>query len=168
MSIPLAILGSALAALIETSALPDLTIAGAKPDLVLVLALTTAILVGVESGLAWAFVGGLMLDAMLVGRPLGTTALANLLAVGLALVAMRPLGTTRFLPAVAAAFLLTFVYQGTVLAVLLTTGVTPRPDLPQVLLTIAVLNAVTAALLASVIRFFQRRLGLGEWAEERR
>ncbi|MCJ7739644.1 MAG: rod shape-determining protein MreD [Anaerolineae bacterium] len=52
-----------------------LTAMGARPDLVLITVTVWAALRGVEEGVAWAFIGGLLLD-FLSGGPLGLHALA--------------------------------------------------------------------------------------------
>jgi rod shape-determining protein MreD len=85
-----------VAALFELTVVPHLSVDGAHPHLVLVLGVIWAVAAGAESGLVWAFVGGLALD-VLAPRPLGATAVALLLALGAVSLAARPLG--RFRPA---------------------------------------------------------------------
>ena len=85
MTLPLAAVGALVAALLETSVLPELQIGGTKPDLVLVLAIVATMIMGVEDGLVWAFLGGLMLDVLVPGRPLVATTFVLLLVVGLAI-----------------------------------------------------------------------------------
>jgi rod shape-determining protein MreD len=62
LTIPFAALLSLVAALLETTVLPELPIAGATADLVLVCAVAATIVLGIGDGLAAAFLGGLMLD----------------------------------------------------------------------------------------------------------
>ncbi len=83
MSLVLAAVGAAVAALIQSSILPFTAAGGAGLDLVLVLAVTWTMTVGLEGGLVWAFLGGLIIDVLLM-RPLGLTAFVLLLAVGAA------------------------------------------------------------------------------------
>jgi rod shape-determining protein MreD len=163
MRLPLAVIGAVVAALIEASALPELFGPGGKPDLVLVLAVCVTVSIGVEDGLAWAFVGGLLLDVMLAGRPLGTTALACLVAVGLAAVAVRSAGTNRVVHAIVASGVLTLVFQGTVLAVLAATAAAPPAEIFPMIAFVALVNALLAVPVALLIRLLQRRFG----AEER-
>lgn len=63
------------AALIQTSLLPFLPLAGIRLDLVLVLVVVWGILRGPKEGVAWAYVGGVWLD-LVSGGPLGTAPLA--------------------------------------------------------------------------------------------
>jgi rod shape-determining protein MreD len=112
MSIALAAVGAVVVALLETSVAPFLIVSGARPDLVFTSAVVATVTIGAQTGYTWAFVGGLMLDLLSAPvRPLGATTLALLVAVGLAAVAARFLGRSRPVTAVAATFLLTFVYQ---------------------------------------------------------
>lgn len=105
MRLLLAAIGTTLAAVIELSLVPYVTIGveigdgrtlGVHPHPVLVLTVIWTIVAGVEPGLVCAFVGGLVLD-LLAPRPLGTTAFSLLIAAGgaaafaRALVRVRPL-----------------------------------------------------------------------------
>ena len=83
MSLVLAAVGAAVAALIQSSILPFTAAGGAGLDLVLVLAVVWTMMVGLEGGLIWAFLGGLIIDVLLM-RPLGLTSFVLLLAVGAA------------------------------------------------------------------------------------
>lgn len=96
MSLLLAAIGATMAALLELSLVQYITVGGAHPHLVLVLAVIVTVAVGFEPGLVWAFVGGVALD-VIADRPLGVSALALLISVGgaaalaRALVRLRPL-----------------------------------------------------------------------------
>lgn len=81
MRLLLAAAGATAAALVELSLVPHVGVAGARPHPVLVFGVIWTIAVGFESGLAWAFVGGLVLDS-LAARPLGVSAFALLVALG--------------------------------------------------------------------------------------
>ncbi len=81
MTLLLAAVGATVAALFELTVTTYLRVGGVQPHLVLVLAITVTIAVGLDAGLVWAFVGGLALD-VLAQRPLGSTAFALLLCVG--------------------------------------------------------------------------------------
>src|SRR5450756_1722888 len=78
MSLVLAAVGAAMAALIQSSILPFTAAGGAALDLVLVLAVVWTMTVGLEGGLIWAFLGGLIIDVLLM-RPLGLTAFLSLI-----------------------------------------------------------------------------------------
>jgi rod shape-determining protein MreD len=94
MLLTLAAVAAVAAALIELTVTPFLEAGGAYPHPVLVLGVIWTLAVGVESGFAWAFVGGLALD-VLAQRPLGVSAFAMLLAVGFAAVVGAVLGRAR-------------------------------------------------------------------------
>ena len=158
MRLPLAGLGAMTAALIETSVLSELRIGGAKPDLLFVLAVVTAMLLGVEDGLAWAFVGGLTLDLLVPARPLGTTTLALLIVTGLALLVARFTGSNRLVVAAVTAFALTFVFQLLVLAIVASTQGIEVPQRAWLgLLPAAVLNLVLAAGAGALARWLSLR-----------
>ena len=81
MSHLLAAVGATAAALVELSLVPYLGVGVAHPHPVLVFGVIWTIAVGIESGLTWAFVGGIALDSF-VPRPLGVSAFALLVSVG--------------------------------------------------------------------------------------
>ncbi|MDQ3870953.1 MAG: rod shape-determining protein MreD [Chloroflexota bacterium] len=158
MSLPLAAAGAVATALLETSVFSELKIAGVKPDLVFVFAVVSAIVAGVETGLLWAFLGGLMLDMMLPERPVGSTTLVLLLSVGAAVLAARLLPESRVAVPTLAVFVLTWAYQLVTAALLSVTAAAlaiPSP-LPSIL-PIAVLNAAIALPAALVARSLAMR-----------
>lgn len=110
MILLLAAVGSTAAALIELSLTPHLGIEGAHPHPVLVLGIIWAIVLGVESGLAWGFVGGIVLD-MLAERPLGSTAFALLIAIGGASVLARWMSRLRPLAPIVAVPIFSLAYS---------------------------------------------------------
>jgi rod shape-determining protein MreD len=153
MRLPLAAVGAVVAALIETSVLSDLKVAGAKPDLVFVLAVVSALVFGVEAGLLWAFLGGLMLDMLLPERPVGSTILALLLCVGVALLPSRLLHEARIAVSVASVFVLTWLYHVVGAALLAaTTGSNVLASTLGTILPIAVLNSVLALVVGITAR----------------
>lgn len=165
MTLPFAAIGALIAALLETSVLPELQIAGSRPDLVFALAISATMLMGVEDGLVWALVGGLMLDMLVPARPLGATTLALLLSVGVAMVATRALGPSR-VPAIVATFALTWLFHLLLVTVLVVTeGVTLRTFEPRLVLIAAVLNTLIAVPAAVTFRVLERRLGAAERAD---
>ena len=116
MSLPVAALGAVVTALLELTIVPYLRIGGAQPDLVLVFAIAWTIVAGIEGGLVWAFLGGLVLD-VLAPRPLGSTAFILLLCVGGAAILGRVLEPLRPAAPVIAAFVLAILYAGLFLIV---------------------------------------------------
>ena len=147
MSLVLAAVGAAVAALIQSSILPFTAAGGAGLDLVLVLAVVWTMTVGLDGGLVWAFLGGLIIDVLLM-RPLGLTAFVLLLAVGAAWLVGR-VSPRAFYPVVVAttavtaglASILTVVLFGVLRG--LPAGVEPVSQ--------AVPTALLAGLVAAVI-----------------
>ncbi|MEP6694044.1 MAG: rod shape-determining protein MreD [Chloroflexota bacterium] len=86
IAIPLA------AALLQGSVVPLVSIAGARPNLPVLVAASWSVAAGARQAVWWAFVGGLAAD-LLSGGPLGALALASLVpvaAVGLGETTGRP------------------------------------------------------------------------------
>jgi rod shape-determining protein MreD len=86
IAIPLA------AALLQGSVVPFVSIAGARPNLPVLVAASWSVAAGAREAVWWAFVGGLGAD-LLSGGPLGALALASLVpvaAVGLGESGARP------------------------------------------------------------------------------
>ena len=81
MTYLLAAVGATAAALVELSLVPYLSVGGAHPHPVLVFGVIWTVAIGLESGLVWAFVGGIALDS-LAARPLGVSSFALLVSVG--------------------------------------------------------------------------------------
>ncbi len=77
MSLQLGIPLFAAAVLLQATVLPHLRVFGGQPDLVVLLVLAWSTLDQEQEGLAWAFVGGLLLD-LFSGTPIGVSALALL------------------------------------------------------------------------------------------
>ena len=71
------------AALVQTTLLSRIDVLGAQPNLVLLLVLLWSLVRGVDEGLMWGFLGGLIVD-ILSGGPLAGTAVALLAAAYLA------------------------------------------------------------------------------------
>ena len=159
MRLPLAAVGALVAALAETSVLPDLKIAGVKPDLVLVLATITAMTLGVEDGLVWAFLGGFMLDMLVAERIPGSTTVVLLLTTGLAIAVARVGGQSRVAAPVVTVFLVSWLFQLGVVALLVATSdVRATIDLAATL-RIALLNALLALVIAIPARSVWLRYG---------
>lgn len=109
----------AVAALLQSTAFNRLTIAGVKPDLVLLLLVVGTLLYGPRMGLIWAFVGGLFLD-IFSGGPLGSSSLALMAAAVVAGFGHTTLSRYNLFVPLGAIILATLaygmVYTGTLLA----------------------------------------------------
>jgi rod shape-determining protein MreD len=111
MTLLLSAIGATVVAVLDaTLSGRYLTIGDATPHLVLVLGVIWSIAAGLERGVAWAFVGGLVLDALL-SRPLGSTPFALLVAVGGARLIAQPMARLRLIAPVVAVPILSLVYS---------------------------------------------------------
>jgi rod shape-determining protein MreD len=157
MSLTIAAVGAVAAALFDTSIAPYLRIGGAQPDLVLVFAVIWTVVVGFEGGVIWAFVGGLLID-LLAPRPLGSTAFALLLTVGVAALLGRIMVRGRYARPIIAVFLCSLMYS--TLYLLLTRalkGPVPLDDGIAAIVPTATLDAIFALLIAPIfVRLHER------------
>jgi rod shape-determining protein MreD len=110
MDVLFAAIGATLVAVLEIGLDRFITIGSAHPHPVLVLGVVWTIVVGIDSGIVWAFIGGVVLD-VLTGRPFGASSIALLLAVGGAYVFSRSLFRLRALAPVIATPVLSLAYS---------------------------------------------------------
>lgn len=115
MSLLLAAIGATVTALIEVTLAPYITIADAGPHPVLIGAVIWTVAAGIDRGITWAFVGGIVLDSLL-GRSLGASAVALLLAVGAAALIAHPFPRLRLVAPIVAVPILSFGYSVLILA----------------------------------------------------
>jgi rod shape-determining protein MreD len=161
----IAAVGAFVAAIVESSVVTQLAIAGVKPDLVFSIAIAVALVQGFEEGMVWSVVGGLTLDMLVPARPVGATTLTLLVVCGLALIVSR-LTTPRLFVVAITVFGLSFVYQAMLLALLtLTTGVGVESISVPSLAVIAVLNTAVGVAAAWVARALTLRFGGADRAE---
>jgi rod shape-determining protein MreD len=160
MSVLAPAVGAVLAAILESSVLTHLQVGSVRPDLVFAMGIAVAMVLGFESGMTWAFVGGLSLDLLLPGQVLGASALTLLLLIGVALLVARVLWPPRLAFVAATAFVLTFGYHFVlqlVDSVVSGSGFIGL-SIPE-LTVIAVFNAVIAGLSVPVVRALDLRFG---------
>jgi rod shape-determining protein MreD len=162
LTLPFAALFTILAALIETTVLPELPIAGATADLVLICAGCAAIVLGIEDGLAAAFLGGLMIDLLVPDRPLGAATLALLLVLGLAMIVARVGGPSRRWLAVAMTVILTPLLHGLMAVILVATEGVPLALSVTVVLVAAFMNGLIAIPVATLFAAIEHRFGTAE------
>ena len=156
-----AAVGAGVAALFEATVASRFHFAGAQLQIVLVFAIVLTVVVSIETGMAWAFVGGLFAD-LLVVRPLGSTVFALLIAVGGTALLIRYLSLGRVMNSVTCLFTMTLVY---LIAVDVVTGVLSPPAYPLHLTSLffaTLVNTVFGALVAGLViaarrRFVERR-----------
>lgn len=163
MTLLLVAIGAVLTALVELSVGPYVTFDDANLHPVLVLGVVLTIAIGLESGLVWAFVGGLALD-VLAQRPLGSTAFALLVCVGGAAVLARSFSRLRPIVPIVAVLLLSLGYSMTLFFLLgALTNPLPVDDPLTAVVPGAVYDAVLGALVGPVaVAVHDRRV-----AEER-
>jgi rod shape-determining protein MreD len=155
-----------VAALLETSVAPYLSVSGVTPDLVLVCAAVLAVSIGAEEGFLAAFVGGLVLDISTAPvRPLGATTLSLLVAVGIGAALIRFIGRGRVHTTLILVFALTFIHHGVLAAILtLATGARVTVDPIGLMLPTAILNTAIALPFALLGRWAWFRWGeRAEW-----
>lgn len=115
MNLLLAAIGATVIALVEATLAPYFKVGDAGPHPVLVGGVIWTIAAGIDRGITWAFVGGLVLDSLL-GRALGTSAFALLLAVGVAALMAQPIARLRLVLPVVAVPVISFGYSMLILA----------------------------------------------------
>jgi rod shape-determining protein MreD len=159
MTLLLAAVGAVVTALIELTVTQYLRIGTAQPHPVLVLGVIVAIAVGLEAGLAWAFVGGIALD-VLAQRPLGSTAFALLICVGGASILARSLVRLRPIVPIFAVLVLSVVYSMILFAAFGALGSAPPVTDPLLMvLPGAIYDAVLAALIGPLtVAIHDRRM----------
>jgi rod shape-determining protein MreD len=113
----LAAIGATAAALVELSLVPYLAIGDAHPHPVLVFGVLWTIIAGLEAGLVWAVVGGVVLDS-LVSRPLGISGFALVVAVGGTILTARSFVRIRPLAPVIAVPVMSLLYSVIIVALL--------------------------------------------------
>lgn len=157
MSLALAAVGAALAALIQSTTIPFIAGGAAELDLVLVLAIVWTMVAGLEGGLVCALVGGLIVDVLLM-RPLGLTALTLTLAVGASWLIGQVASRALYPAIVIAAFVLApAVSIVTALALGVLTGASSADPFAGAFSS-AIVNGLLAAVLAAPALWINRRL----------
>ena len=147
MTLLLAAVGATVTALLELTVGPYLRVGVAQPHLVLVVGIVVTVAIGLEAGLVWAFVGGLVVD-VLADRPLGSTSFALLLCVGATAVISRFLVRLRPIVPIVATALLSLIYSMILyLAFNALRSPIPVADPISILLPGAVYDTILAALI---------------------
>jgi rod shape-determining protein MreD len=82
-------------AILQSTIVPLMRTFGGGPDLVLVLVVSWTLLAGLEEGIVWAMVGGILQD-LLTGIPTGTTALTLVIVVFIVNLVVGEIGKGNF------------------------------------------------------------------------
>ncbi len=146
------------AALLQGVVFSRMDVWGARPDLMLLIVILWTMIRGMDEGLVWGFIGGLLVD-LLSGGPLGGTSLALMAA---AFLAGQPWGqglgaqVVRMLLLALAAVLL---YHLILLTALVWTGHTVvwSLSLLRVAVPSAILNAALAPFLRPLLAWLERK-----------
>jgi rod shape-determining protein MreD len=160
MSVLAPAVGAVIAAILEASVFTHLQVGGIKPDLVFAVGVALAMVLGFESGMTWAFVGGVSLDLLLPGRPLGSTALVLVLVTGVALLVARAVWPPRLMVIAGTSFALTVIFQILLLGLLSITADVGLAglSLPDVMLS-GLLNLCITAVSVVAVRAIDLRFG---------
>jgi rod shape-determining protein MreD len=108
MSLLFAAIGATVTAVAEVTLTHYVKVGDAAPHPVLIGGVIWTIAAGIDRGITWAFVGGLVLDSLLA-RPLGVSAFALLVAVGGASLLAQPMHRLRLIVPIVAVPALSFV-----------------------------------------------------------
>jgi rod shape-determining protein MreD len=159
MTLLLAAVGATVMAVVELTVGPYLQVGATEPHLVLVVGIVVTVAVGLEAGLVWAFVGGLVLD-VLAQRPLGSSAFALLLCMGATAVLARLLVRIRLLVPIIATLLLSLAYSMILfVAFNALTARIPVSDPVRVLLPTVIYDTALAVLIGPLaVSLHDRRL----------
>jgi rod shape-determining protein MreD len=145
------------AALVQTTLLSRISVLGGQPNLMLLVVLLWSLMRGVDEGLTWAFLGGLIVD-LLSGGPLAGTAIALLAAAYLAGQSLAEQVGSLAVRSVILTVLGTATYHLVLVTVLNWTGHTV--DWPfavtRVALPSVVLNGVLAPLVLQPLSWLER------------
>jgi rod shape-determining protein MreD len=162
MSLLFAAIGAVITALAEVSLGLYDAVGSATPHLVLVGGVIWTIAAGIDRGLTWAFVGGLVLDSLL-GRTLGISSFALLLAVGGAALIAQPFPRLRLVAPVVAVPIMSLVYSVTMLGLTAAVQQTPfvRDPLALVLPGVAY-DAVLGLFIGPLVVSFRDRRAVTE------
>jgi rod shape-determining protein MreD len=157
MGAAFAAVGAGVAALLEVTVASRYQIAGAQLQMVLVLAIALTIAFSFEVGIAWAFVGGLFAD-LLVVRPLGASVFSLLIAVGGTAALVRFSSFGRLTTALVSSFAMTLFY---VIAIDVIVGILRPPAYPLHLTSLfwaGVVNAAFGVVATLLVFALKRRL----------
>ena len=115
MGLLFAAIGATVAALFEATLAPYFAVGDAGPHPVLIGGVIWTVAAGIDRGITWAFVGGLVLDSLL-GRPLGSSSFALLIATGGAALLAHPFPRLRLVAPIVAVPIMSLVYSALIAA----------------------------------------------------
>jgi len=156
----------ALAAALQASVMPQISILGGQPDLVFLLVISWALNTSLEQGVTWAFVGGILKD-LLSAAPLGTSTFGLVIIVFAIHTLRRQLYSVGIFTLIWVTVLGTFFQQITVMLLLAALGgYAPAQrgfspfiqTITTIILPIVFYNLILILPIYAFIRRIQRRL----------
>ena len=156
MRVALAIVVPLAAALLQGSVVPFVSVAGSRPNLVVLVAASWAVAAGPREAIWWAFVGGLAMDLISSG-PVGALALASLLPV--AGVGLSETSRPRSIATAAVLVGIASLVAGLLYAFVLALVGAQLPELPVLIGSVlggAVYNAALAVPIYPFLRMLRR------------
>ena len=151
--------------ILQTTAMPHLTVLGVKPDLVLLMVLCWSLLRGSKEGLIWALIGGIGLD-LVSGAPFGTSS-AILVALSLlAGVGELSVFRTHIVLPLIVTLIATLIYGLLFLLLLHVRGysITWADSLTKVILPSTLYNVLLSPFVYKALYWLHRRTGPEEMA----
>jgi rod shape-determining protein MreD len=153
----------AIVAVVQTAVAPAFTFFGTRPDLMLVVVVGWGVLRGVEEGLIWGAIGGMVLD-LLSGSPFGVFTFSLILVSFITGLGEINVFRANILLPGATVAVATMIYNLLVLAMLQLMGrpVTWTLGLIRLIAPAVVLNLICLAILYGPLRWLHRRTGREE------
>ena len=145
-------------AILQSTVLPQITVLGVYPDVMLMVVTSWSLLRGSEEGMLWALIGGLMLD-LLSSAPFGVCTLPLLLVSFLCGLSQRGIFRFDLLIPIFVIPVATLVYGGTVLILLKLLGwpVTLGEGLQYVILPSMLVNTLGIPFVYVLMRLLDTR-----------
>jgi rod shape-determining protein MreD len=152
-------------AIIQTTAMPHLTILGVKPDLMLLMVISWSLLRGSKEGMIWALLGGIGLD-LLSGAPFGTSTVALVILSLVAGLGELSVFRTHIALPLIATLIATLAYDLFFLLLLYAQGcsIVWTDSLAKVMLPSTLLNVLLSPFVYKALYWLHRRTGPEEMA----
>jgi len=148
-----------LAAVLQSSFVPQVRVFGGAPDLVFLIVLSWAVDRDLDEGLVWAFVGGILQD-LLSAAPTGASTLGMIPMLFVIYLLNRQVYSVGLLTIPVLFFAGTFVKEGVLAVVMAIAGYASNPVnlVSYVILPTALYNVAVGFLVFGLVRWMQRRL----------
>lgn len=159
----------ALAAALQVTVMPQISVFGGRPDLVLLMVSAWSLNASIEEGVIWAFVGGISKD-LLSAAPIGTSVIGMVFIIFALHAVRQQLFSVGFFTLIWVSVIGTIVQQFTVLLILVLTGFQPQfadqlgygviiDQIRVFIIPSLIYNLIGIIPVYWLIRMIQRRLG---------